>query len=143
MEKGVTMEGRGDQQYLFHDPCHSPMKRYAAQQVATELTGATVAIADRCCGESGTFAITRPDIATQVKFRKEQELKSDMAKLEGAKKILTSCPSCQQGLMRYQQGTGLEADYLVVEMVKQLHGEAWQMKFLQTVEQEGVEQVLL
>ena len=143
MEKGVTMEGRGDQQYLFHDPCHSPMKRYAAQQVATELTGATVAIADRCCGESGTFAITRPDIATQVKFRKEQELKRDMAKLEGAKKILTSCPSCQQGLMRYQQGTGLEADYLVVEMVKQLHGEAWQMKFLQTVEQEGVEQVLL
>jgi hypothetical protein len=28
-------------------------------------------------------------------------------------------------------------------MAKQLHGEAWQMKFLQTVEQGGVEQVLL
>ncbi|MBT6652783.1 MAG: DUF3400 domain-containing protein [Gammaproteobacteria bacterium] len=31
----------------------------------------------------------------------------------------------------------------MVEMARQLHGEAWQMKFLQTVEQGGVEQVLL
>ena len=87
--------------------------------------------------------MTRPDIATQVKFRKEQELKRNQAELQGAKKILTSCPSCQQGLMRYQQGTGLEVDYLVVEMAKQLHGERWQTKFLQTVEQGGMEQVLL
>lgn len=143
LEKGVKLEGSGDDQYLFHDPCHSPMKRYAPQQVATTLTGAEVVLSDRCCGESGTFAVTRPDIATQVKFRKEQELKRNQSELQGAKKILTSCPSCQQGLMRYQQGTGLEVDYLVVEMAKQLHGERWQTKFLQTVEQGGVEQVLL
>jgi Fe-S oxidoreductase len=144
LEKGVKLEqGKGDTQYLFHDPCHSPMKRYSAQQVTTELTGAEVQLSDRCCGESGTFAVTRPDIATQVKFRKEQELKRDTKVLKEAKKILTSCPSCQQGLMRYQDNTGLEVDYLVVEMAKQLHGEAWQMKFLQTVEQGGVEQVLL
>ena len=144
MEKGVKLEsGQGDAEYLFHDPCHSPMKRYAPQQVATKLTGSTVQLSDRCCGESGTFAVTRPDIATQVKFRKERELKRDKAALEGAKKILTSCPSCQQGLMRYQQTTGLEADYLVVELAEQLHGKAWQMKFLQTAEQGGVEQVLL
>jgi Fe-S oxidoreductase len=144
LEKGVKLEqGKGDTQYLFHDPCHSPMKRYSAQQVTTELTGAEVQLSDRCCGESGTFAVTRPDIATQVKFRKEQELKRDTKVLKEAKKILTSCPSCQQGLMRYQDNTGLEVDYLVVEMARQLHGEAWQMKFLQTVEQGGVEQVLL
>lgn len=144
MEKGVKLEsGVGDSEYLFHDPCHSPMKRHAPQQVAEALTGSTVALSDRCCGESGTFAVTRPDIATQVKFRKEQELKKDLSQRKGAKKILTSCPSCQQGLMRYQQGTGLEVDYLVVELAEQLHGKAWQMKFLQTVEQGGMEQVLL
>ncbi|MBT3196662.1 MAG: DUF3400 domain-containing protein, partial [Gammaproteobacteria bacterium] len=142
MEKGVTLAGAGDSQYLFHDPCHSPMKRYSALQVATALTGSEVELSDRCCGESGTFAITRPDIASQVKFRKEQALKQDRERLRGAEKILTSCPSCQQGLMRYQQ-SGLEADYLVVELARQRHGEAWQLKFRQTMEQDGLEQVLL
>ncbi len=144
LEKGVKLtDGQGDTEYLFHDPCHSPMKQYAPQRVATALTGATVKLSDRCCGESGTFAVTRPDIATQVKFRKERELKKNCGELTQAKKILTSCPSCQQGLIRYQPGSGLEVDYLVVELVKQLHGQGWQERFLQTVEQDGVEQVLL
>jgi hypothetical protein len=34
---------------------------------------------DRCGGESGTFAVTRPDIATQVRFRKERELHNNVA----------------------------------------------------------------
>jgi Fe-S oxidoreductase len=28
---------------------------------------------ERCCGESGTLAVTRPDISTQVRFRKEEK----------------------------------------------------------------------
>ncbi len=35
---------------------------------------------DRCCGESGTFAVTRPDVATQVRFRKEIEMKKGAEK---------------------------------------------------------------
>jgi hypothetical protein len=41
-------------------------------------------------------------------------------------KILTSCPSCLQGLSRYQddlQSGLLEADYIVVEMARQILGE--------------------
>ena len=62
---------------------------------------------ERCCGESGTLGVTRPDIATQVRFRKEEELRKDEAALratgagaaaKGDVKILTSCPSCLQGL---------------------------------------------
>ncbi len=143
LEKGVSLDGKGDGRYLFHDPCHTPMKRYAPLNVAAELTGAEVQLSDRCCGESGTFAVTRPDIATQVKFRKEQELTKNRAALPGVEKILTSCPSCQQGLMRYQHKSGLEVDYLVVEMARQHHGENWQHRFLQLVQQGGVEQVLL
>jgi len=30
---------------------------------------------ERCCGESGTLGVTRPDISTQVRFRKEEELR--------------------------------------------------------------------
>ncbi len=36
---------------------------------------------ERCCGKSGTFALTRPDIATQVRFRKVQELQKGVAEL--------------------------------------------------------------
>src|ERR1043165_9823532 len=49
-----------------------------------------------------TLGVTRPDIATQVRFRKEEELRKDEAALRatgavadtGPVKILTSCPSC-------------------------------------------------
>ena len=34
------------------------------------------ALNDRCCGESGTLAMTRPDISTQVRFRKEEEMRA-------------------------------------------------------------------
>jgi hypothetical protein len=53
--------------------------------------------------------VTRPDISTQVRFRKEEELRKDEAALRATGrrwrranvKILTSCPSCLQGLSRY------------------------------------------
>ena len=51
------------------------MKTYAPLAVVNELMGAPVALNDRCCGESGTLATTRPDISTQVRFRKEEEMR--------------------------------------------------------------------
>ena len=74
-------------------------------------------------GESGTLAITRPDISTQVRFRKEEEMRkgADALRADGFKgdvKILTSCPSCLQGLSRYNDDSGTDADYIVVEMAK-------------------------
>ena len=58
-------------------------------------------------------------------------------------KILTSCPSCKQGLSRYRGDTGLDADYLVVEMMRQTLGENWQDAVLKRFEDKGIERVLL
>jgi Fe-S oxidoreductase len=63
---------------------------------------------DRCCGESGTLATTRPDISTQVRFRKEEEMRKGTSALradgfDGPVKVLTSCPSCLQGLSRFDE----------------------------------------
>ena len=41
-------------------------------------------------------------------------------------KILTACPSCQQGLSRYADETGMDTDYIVVEMANELMGKNWQ-----------------
>jgi len=150
MEKGVSMDGVGGVQYLYHEPCHNPMKQYNSIKVASSLIGKDVTLSDRCCGEAGTFAIARPDIAAQVKFRKEQELHKNIKQLSGHDKalsgnvkMLTSCPACQQGLKRYGEDTNLEVDYIVVELAKHKLGEKWQQQFIQSVKNGGIEKVLL
>ena len=126
------------------------MKTYKPLEVTNQLMGQDVELNDRCCGESGTFAAARPDIATQVKFRKQEELEKGMQKMgltvgkpEQAVKILTSCPSCLQGLSRYGDDTGIEADYIVVEMAKHILGENWMEDYIAKANRGGIEKVLL
>jgi len=150
MEKGRALEGVDGVQYLYHDPCHTPMKTYNPTQVAAKLMGQEVRLSDRCCGEAGTFAISRPDIATQVRFRKQEEIRKgvrqytghDTARM-GEVKMLTSCPACQQGLDRYRVETGVETDYIVVEMANRLLGADWQKRFVDQARDGGIERVLL
>ena len=150
MEKGISLTGVSGVRYMYHDPCHTPMKSYNPVRVASRLMGQDVLLSDRCCGEAGTFAIARPDIATQVRFRKQEELQKGIEQLtgehtarDGNVKMLTSCPACVQGLSRYRDDTGLETDYIVVELANHRLGAGWQQRFIERVRQGGVEQVLL
>ncbi|MBS1198093.1 MAG: FAD/FMN-dependent dehydrogenase [Proteobacteria bacterium] len=148
LEKGVKLEGVEGTRYMYHDPCHTPMKVHAPLKVVNEIMGCKVSLSDRCCGESGTLAITRPDVSTQVRFRKEGEIRKDADSLRadgfsGDLKILTSCPSCLQGLCRYEPDGNFEADYVVVEMMRRLHGENWMVDFVAKANRGGIERVLL
>ena len=148
LEKNVKLQGVEGVRYMYHDPCHSPMKTYQPLKVVNELMGTDVPLNDRCCGESGTFGVTLPQIATQVRFRKEEEMRkgSDALRADGFSgevKILTSCPSCQQGLSRYNDDSGTTADYIVVEMAKHLLGENWLADYVAKANNGGIERVLL
>jgi FAD/FMN-containing dehydrogenase/Fe-S oxidoreductase len=148
LEKGVKLEGVAGTRYLYHDPCHSPIKIHKPMHVVNELMGSGVKLSERCCGESGTLSITRPDVSTQVRFRKEEELRRSMAALadqghRGPTKILTSCPSCLQGLARFRGDTGAQADYIVVEMARHLLGQDWLSRYVETANRGGIERVLL
>lgn len=146
MEKGVKLDGVSGEKYLYHDPCHTPMKTHAPMTVANTLLGGGVTLSDRCCGESGTLAVTRPDISTQIRFRKEEEIRAGVAALGAGTqpiKILTSCPSCVQGLARYSDDTGTTTDYIVIELARQLLGENWMANYLTRVGNGGIERVLL
>ena len=150
MEKGVSLDGVEGRQYLYHDPCHTPMKTHAPVEVASRLLGGEVRLSDRCCGEAGTLAVSRPDIATQIRFRKSEELRQGIQGYTGADrvannevKLLTSCPACQQGLSRYADETGLETDYIVVELANQRLGKDWQQRFVGQVKAGGIERILL
>ncbi|CAG4894152.1 DUF3683 domain-containing protein [Paraburkholderia saeva] len=194
LEKGIKLEGVSGTRYMYHDPCHTPIKTMDPVKLVNELMGAEhdgyrIEKNDRCCGESGTLAVTRPDISTQVRFRKEEEMRKGAAKLraipvvgeaganavnpvnasagaagavEGSVlkaangpqpngksngapdiKILTSCPSCLQGLSRYNEDSGTEADYIVVEMARHVLGEDWMADYVQRANNGGIERVLV
>ena len=154
LEKGITLGDAGGGTYLYHDPCHTPLKQQDPMKTVKALVGPQVTKSERCCGESGTLGVTRPDIATQVRFRKEEELRKTEAALRGSGavapgadlKILTSCPSCLQGLKRYEndlQSGLLEADYIVVEMARKLLGESWLEDYVARANRGGIERVLV
>ena len=153
LEKGIQLNASQQAGYLFHDPCHSPMKQQDPMKTVKALMGDQILKSERCCGESGTLGVTRPDISTQVRFRKEEELRADETALrsmtgeaKGDLKILTSCPSCLQGLSRYgndlQNGL-LEADYIVVEMANKILGKEWMAQYVQVANAGGIERVLV
>jgi Fe-S oxidoreductase len=149
MEKGVRLDGVSGVNYMYHEPCHTPMKQYQGLKVANTLMGTRVDLNDRCCGESGTLAVARPDISTQVRFRKQEEIEKGAAKLrEGDAaapvKVLTSCPSCLQGLYRYADDAGgVEPDYIVVELARHILGENWLPDYVARANSGGIERVLL
>lgn len=134
--------------YMYHEPCHTPMKTYKSRDVVRALMGTDVPLNDRCCGESGTFGVSLPHIATQVRFRKEEEMRKGADALRadgytGEVKILTSCPACQQGLSRYTDDAGTTTDYIVVEMAKYLLGPTWLEDYVANANEGGIERVLL
>ena len=133
---------------MYHDPCHTPTKTHAAQTVVNTLMGQAVPFNDRCCGESGTLAVARPDVSTQVRFRKQSEMEKGAARLredgfDGKVKILTSCPSCLQGLSRYNNDAGTQAEFMVVELARNMLGENWMLEYVDHARQGGVERILL
>jgi len=110
--------------------------------------GRKIAKNDRCCGESGTLAVTRPDVSTQVRFRKEGEIRNGAQALRadgfnGDVKVLTSCPSCLQGLKRYNDDAELDADYIVVELARHVLGADWLTRYVATAASGGIERVLV
>ncbi|MFC3108557.1 DUF3683 domain-containing protein [Undibacterium arcticum] len=152
LEKGVKLEGVNGTRYMYHEPCHNPMKLQDSGKtinaLITTVDNVKIEKNERCCGESGTLAITRPDISTQVRFRKEEEMLKGADKLradgfDGDVKILTSCPSCLQGLSRYNDDSGTQADYIVVEMAKHLLGPNWLPEYVAKANNGGIERVLV
>jgi FAD/FMN-containing dehydrogenase/Fe-S oxidoreductase len=148
MEKGIRLEGVPGVRYMYHEPCHTPMKTHSGIKVVNQLMGQRVDLNDRCCGEAGTLAVARPDVANQVRFRKAEEMQKGADALRGGDfkgevKILTSCPSCLQGLHRYADDSGTDADYVVVEMAKALLGPDWMEKYVEKANAGGIERVLL
>jgi Fe-S oxidoreductase len=98
-------------------------------------------------------------VSTQVRFRKEEEVRraadairagrqaapggAEGRPFDGPVKVLTSCPSCLQGLSRYADDASIEADYLVVELARHVLGPDWLPQYVARANQGGIERVLV
>ncbi|MBN3723223.1 DUF3400 domain-containing protein, partial [Burkholderia sp. Ac-20379] len=57
--------------------------------------------------------------------------------------ILTSCPSCLQGLSRYNEDANIDADYIVVEIARNVLGENWMADYVDQANRCGIERILM
>ena len=148
LEKGVALDGVEGVRYMYHDPCHTPMKNYAPLAVVNELDGHAGALNDRCCGESGTLAMTRPDISTQVRFRKEEEMRKGARQLRadgfaGDGQGADVVPVVPAGSVALRRRRGTKADYIVVEIARHLLGADWMADYVAKANRGGIERVLV
>lgn len=152
LEKDVKLAGVTGTRYMYHDPCHTPMKLQDPLKTVNALISTSdqmkIEKNDRCCGEAGTLAVSRPDVSTQIRFRKEQEMNKGANKLRadgftGEVKVLTSCPACLQGLTRFDEDNNTSADYIVVEMAKHILGDNWLPEYVANANNGGIERVLV
>ncbi|HIJ84027.1 MAG TPA: FAD-binding oxidoreductase, partial [Magnetococcales bacterium] len=145
-EKGVTTPADPTTRILFHDPCHSPMTHHSPAIVVKALTGTEVTLTDRCCSEAGTFALAHPEPANQARLGKIRVLRQAMEHPgvlgEQSSRIMTSCPSCYQGMSRIGYRMTIPTDFLVVFLARKILGDLWRPQFLAMVASQKIGPIL-
>ena len=108
MEKGVKLEGVDGVRYMYHDPCHTPMKTHEPLKVVNELMGDATCRSERSLlrriGHARDDAARHLDPGALPQGRGDaQGRRRRCARdgFDGEVKVLTSCPSCLQGLSRF------------------------------------------
>lgn len=92
---------------LYHAACHTAWAGVhkvkgikAMTDALAAMTGASVRVSQRCCGESGMGAMTSPQIYNLLRERKMDILRTDLADYDPRGPVLVGCPSCKIGIAR-------------------------------------------
>jgi Fe-S oxidoreductase len=126
-QKGLRLSS-GAEATLYHAPCHDSLGGTGVR-VLEEVTGARVPLSGRCCSEAGTLAMSRPDIAQNLRVAKALDIERSLgATLLAGSTILTNCPSCLQGMSRQKNST-TKAEHIAVAWAKALGGKNWKREF--------------
>ncbi|SHH02976.1 glycolate oxidase iron-sulfur subunit [Thermosyntropha lipolytica DSM 11003] len=97
----------------YHDPCHLANAqgiKKEPRELLNRIPGVQLiemAEANRCCGGSGTYALTHYDLAMKI-----LDKKMDSIMETGAQKVATACPSCMM-----QISYGMKRHHLAGEVV--------------------------
>ena len=145
----MALDGVEGVRYMYHDPCHTPMKTYAPLAVVNELMGAPVTRERallRRVGDARHDAARHLDAGALPQGggdAKGRAMRCAPTASRGAVKVLTSCPSCLQGLSRFDDDASTTADYIVVEIARHLLGPDWMADYVAKANRGGIERVLV
>ena len=159
LEKGITLGARR-RGYLYHDPCHSPMKLQEPMKTVKALVGAerdreqALLRRERHAGRDAARHLDAGPLPQGGRVAPgrsgaegvDEGRRRGRSGRKGPMKILTSCPSCLQGLSRFSGDLAnglLEADYIVVEMANQILGPDWMPDYVARANAGGIERVLV
>ncbi|HNR88300.1 MAG TPA: DUF3683 domain-containing protein [Spirochaetota bacterium] len=131
---------RTDGVVYYHDPCHTPLKQLGYQKVISSLTGERVVNIPYCCGEGGTLALSTPEISNQIRDRKRRCVGDAVLGKEVT--ILTTCPSCVQGLSRINGEVAVTGMALPVHLAERFLGPDWKKDYLAAMNDRSIERVL-
>jgi FAD/FMN-containing dehydrogenase/Fe-S oxidoreductase len=107
---------------FYHAPCHDSLD--GSGEALLARLGHPSIVVPHCCGEAGTLALSRPDIAAAMGLRKGDAFQAAFAGVDGEKIVLTNCPSCLSGLAR-NQSLGFRARHLAEELAICVDGKDW------------------
>jgi FAD/FMN-containing dehydrogenase/Fe-S oxidoreductase len=126
---------------FYHEPCHSPLRIHGAKKVFNALFNADHELIPNCCGEGGTMALSTPAIANALRERKIINITECTEAPSGS--ILTTCPSCVQGLSKIRGELPVIGKHLSVYAAEMMLGRGWKQKFIHEIKlRKAVERVL-
>jgi Fe-S oxidoreductase len=125
---------------IYHDPCHSPLKLYGFEKTIASVTGVQPELFPYCCGEGGTLALSTPVLSNSLRERKARRIAPMLTRKNQI--LLTTCPSCMQGLSKLKSRVSVTVKPLNVFLADCCLGPGWKRKFLRDIKKGGYEHVL-
>jgi FAD/FMN-containing dehydrogenase/Fe-S oxidoreductase len=136
--KKINME-----KIYYHDPCHSPLKGIGVNRTFDSILGRQPVSIPNCCGEGGTMSLSTPDISNSLRGRKSFNIASHFKKKENLT-VITTCPSCVQGLSKISDRMSVTGKSMVVFIAESFLGKNWKKEFLaDVIKKDGIERIIL
>ncbi len=139
-EKLYVIDGQEKSPLVYHDPCHTPLRHMGYEAAFHNLFGRTPVLIPNCCGEGGTLALSTPEISNLLRERKRMNIISRAVPTRA--NILTTCPSCVQGLSKTNGHPHFAGKSLTVYFAERVLGKHWNKEFLSKATQGGVERMI-
>jgi FAD/FMN-containing dehydrogenase/Fe-S oxidoreductase len=112
---------QSDESMLYHDPCHTPLKILGINKTFEKLFGRKPKTIANCCGEGGTLAISTPNISNDLRAHKAENIHEAIGKSSRAT-VLTTCPSCVQGLTKIHGKLDVTGKHLLSTWLNSIWG---------------------
>jgi len=143
VKNSLYPESKNFRTMLYHDPCHSPLKTLGVDKTFGKIFGRPPRNIDNCCGEGGTLALSTPNISNSLRNRKERNIMQLVGKKADVT-ILTTCPSCVQGLSKITGSLTVTGKHLAVQLAELYLGKNWKKDFIKSIKkQHGIEKIFL